>query len=105
MVDKPKRSMQRGSAMNASLCKAHCATQCTHPETQLTGCWLFTGNDHRKPGTAVSPVFPDLAYLFQWCNKEGWKEVPGTLAGDWTFAPYPDPFEGANQERLLRFNV
>ncbi len=45
--------------------------QCDHPETKKTGCWLFDGDDHRKPGTTLSPVFSDLAYLYEWLARMG----------------------------------
>ncbi len=46
---------------------------CTHPETGVTGCWIFSGNDHRKLGTSLSPVFPDFLHLCDWMQENGWK--------------------------------
>lgn len=52
--------------------------QCQHPESGKTGCWLYSGNDHRQGGTAISPVFSDLYDLFRWMMANGW-ETFGTL--------------------------
>lgn len=58
--------------------------QCQDPETGKTGCWAFEGDDHRKIGTRISPVFDDLANLFHWLNTNGFTQVPGTLATRYT---------------------
>lgn len=58
--------------------------QCQDPETGKTGCWAFTGDDHRKTGTRISPVFADLADLFRWLKVNGFTQVPGTLASRYT---------------------
>lgn len=46
---------------------------CTHPESGTDGCWIFSGSDHRVPGTSLSPVFPDLGELFTWMGTHGWR--------------------------------
>lgn len=51
---------------------AQVAIQCIHPETRKQGCWLFVGDSHRIPGTAVSPFFNDLVELFKWAPENGW---------------------------------
>jgi len=67
--------------------------QCTHPETGKTGCWLFDGDSHRKPGTTLSPVFPDLMNLYDWLGKQG--SYKHNDPGSWsltlsnTFPPLP----------------
>lgn len=54
---------------------AYLAIQCTCPDTQQTGSFLFTGETHRNPDSRVSPVFDDCVELFQWCNANGWKRA------------------------------
>lgn len=49
--------------------------QCTFPETGETGCWLFSGEDHKKEGTAISPFFKDLGEFFKWCYANEWEET------------------------------
>jgi hypothetical protein len=50
---------------------------CTHPDTGTDGCWLFRGDDHRKPGMAISPLFNDLLPLWDWMKANGWRSTPG----------------------------
>lgn len=52
--------------------KGHYTIQCVHPETQKTGCWIFSGDNHRTPGTSLSPLFSDLTGLFRWMHENGW---------------------------------
>lgn len=47
--------------------------QCVHPETGKTGCWVFSGQDHRQPGTSISPFFPDIVPLHEWLRDNGWE--------------------------------
>ncbi len=54
---------------------ASLAIQCVHPDTGETGCWLFGGESHRNPGSAKTPVFKDLADLFQWLAPNGWNAI------------------------------
>lgn len=60
-------------SMTASL-----AQQCTRDG--LTGSFLYQGESH-KTGALVSPIFPDTADLFRWCQKNRWVELPGSYAG------------------------
>ena len=53
--------------------KAQYTIQCEFPLTKQTGCWIFSGDSHRIPGTAISPLFPDLHGLFEWMNANGWE--------------------------------
>ena len=59
---------------------AQTAVQCVHPESGLTGSWLFGGGNHKEKGAAVSPLFADCFDLFTWANANGWQSVPGTYA-------------------------
>lgn len=54
--------------------------QCTHPDTGETGCWLFAGESHRQPGSALCPVMPDLLALFRWMHQNGWRTLDGWRA-------------------------
>jgi hypothetical protein len=55
---------------------ASLATQCTCPDTGLTGSFLFTGESHRNPGSRVSEVYPGLAELFP-AIKRDWETIGG----------------------------
>ena len=58
---------------------AHYTIQCDHPETKETGCWIFKGSSHRKPGTSLSPVFKDCVALYRWMRENGWEHTPGGI--------------------------
>lgn len=49
--------------------------QCLHPELRVTGCWAFLGDDHRRPGTTVSPVFGSVGDLLVWTARLNWKTL------------------------------
>lgn len=52
---------------------ARLAIGCSFPETGETGSWLFTGGDHREKGTAVSPLFNDVAEACKWAALNRWR--------------------------------
>jgi hypothetical protein len=52
---------------------ARSVIQCVEPDTGEIGCWLFTGDSHREPGSRVSPVFSDCLELFTWCRRNNWR--------------------------------
>lgn len=59
--------------MKTKIIEAQVAVQCVHPDTGEIGAWLFIGDSHRKPGSAVSPVFPDCYTLFkEFTQPNGW---------------------------------
>lgn len=61
--------------------RARHTIQCTHPETAKTGNWLFSGDNHRTPGTTLSPVFTDMMQLTRWMKQAGWScKVPPQLS-------------------------
>jgi hypothetical protein len=59
--------------------RAHYTIQCVHPDTGKTGCWIFSGDDHRKIGTSLSPVFSDLTGLYRWFAANGWQHVQSSV--------------------------
>lgn len=67
---------------------ARLAVQCTHPESGLTGSWLFGGDSWRELGAAATPLFADCYDLFRWLKVNGWEQTPDsspTLA--YTYRP------------------
>lgn len=49
--------------------------QCLHPELGITGCWAFLGDDHRMPGTTVSPVYGSVGDLLAWTGRMNWQTL------------------------------
>lgn len=60
---------------------ARLATQCRYDDNTM-GNFLYL--DNVWTGPRVSPCFPSLIDLFDWCRAEGWKEVPGTYASEYS---------------------
>ena len=61
--------------------KANYTIACGHPETGKNGSWIFSGDNHRKPGTSLSPFFSSVQYLYEWMRDNGWTMTPGTAMG------------------------
>lgn len=71
----------RGTISRVAIC-------CNCPDTRERGDFLFTGESHREKGARVSPVFPDLGALYDWCNANGWKQA--TQGDGLTYVFMPD---------------
>jgi len=57
---------------------ASLAMRCLCPDTGALGDWLFVGPSHREPGSRVTPVYPDFAWLVQAEVMTGrWFQTPG----------------------------
>ncbi len=55
---------------------ARIAIQCQHPQTGKTGCWAFSGQNHKDTDSIVSPFFSDYAEVVHWMNATGqWDAV------------------------------
>ena len=57
--------------------EAQFTMQCTHPETNEVGCWLFHGDDHKVPHTSLSPMFYSTTGLLDWMHNHSWAVVEG----------------------------
>lgn len=59
--------------MNLTCTEANLAIQCT-TATGEVGDFLFVPGS--KPRQAVSPVFPHLSLLYEWCKAHDWEFIP-----------------------------
>lgn len=56
-------------------CQAKAAICCICPDTGIEGCFLYTGESHRIPGTRVSEIHGSLAGLFPAIKLSGWRDT------------------------------
>jgi hypothetical protein len=61
--------------MNSVIREANLAIQCTAPGGEQ-GTFLFLPRNQER--VLVSPVFPGMPQLVEWCRKHGWKHVHGS---------------------------
>ncbi len=57
--------------------RARAATQCPCPDTGEVGCFYYTGDSCRTPGSRVSEIYPSLYDLFR-ANLDaplGWRDT------------------------------